>query len=607
MANLVILFFSIFAINSFAALHPTGGYYELGTKLIPAPAADRADKLGEFNELEFYRWTYQVSPIVTNADQAQSLLEGLEEDALSTAETSREGLASDPAKKAAFETELRRLLLEELKGSTPGPYQPAIWSWYQREIAYEKTHSTQVAALESEKRPWMANHLANQKFTAENAAVIRRQAEARQASITSSRSSKNAEQAGVEWDRANAEAIRDLATRRTQFVQAEAAKLLQDAALASAQDWASAETAHQAALNELKATPFMRPEIYRRVMELKEPQRAADQAQRPSEASCRTGNCPVDDYAIYIDVETALNNMLDIEEQNSDLPKKSTVGFDGYSIIDASVESVFSAFMFRNGLPARAGELNLPNTATFPVDDLFSYRRETSQVTTAIWGANSYFNKSLKQRPLGRLGASFIEPLSDSYVVLVRGNAREGYDILFQFLGKSCFPDEGQNIAQCRTPTKSNFSILILRPVGEKKTSFRMSGRYMGQSYKIIDDTAGLVSQTGTSTIGFSREKFLKGQFEFNQVAKRMDVALSRIAGGRDVKRISSRGTGHFFEETRLQQLDPSTQPSARLFPIVEQQNFYLVDGDLVQLIEDRGSRAFDGSAMQLFPIRNIR
>lgn len=570
------------ALQSFARLDETGQYYVRDDFKLPAPGAATPDKPGILDELEYYRWTYLVSPIVDpapkNAEEAKAALENITSKA-----------AGDPAKE-------REALLEEIRSKAPGPYQPYIWAWYKREVEYERSHKEQVAALEKNKKEWLANYLAEKKFDADNAAEIKKRQDERAAAARMN-PLMGTILLGVQWDRKNAEAIAAFQKKRAEFVAAFAKKLLENPAELPESAWAGAEPAYADALATLKASPIFRPEIYKKIQEAKVRQKAEDPTLK--KPLCPENNCSVEDFAILVEIEAAFNQALDVQDDSSvDMPPFSTVGFDGYTIIEAPIDAVAATYQFRNGLPVGAKERGWKEGATYPNDKLFEYRREKFSDMTDVWGPGAHFNTSIKQRSTE--GGSFVKGLSDAYAVFARGNAKAGYDIVFQFLGKACFPEEEQKLDDCNSLTKSSFTILMLRPIDEKRTAFKMSGRFNGQSYQTF-------REVGYWEVGFNAPAFLRGQFEFNVQARKLAAAQEKLsaarAAGKPVIQLDSRD-GWYFLMQKPVKLGAGEKPTDKHYPISAQQNFYLVDGELVQLIEDRGSRDFDNYPMQAFPLK---
>lgn len=592
------------AITSYAGRIESAGGFIPSEVSLPAPT--------DFNELDYYRWTFRASQIPAPADLApdslsngerqqwlrdfsysseapamqaqiaagfERLIAQKEEDAHADAETSPEDL-TDPAKKAKFEEALKQKYRADLNDRAPGPYQKYIWAWYQQEKDFEQGRAALLESLGTEegKNRWLAEFVANKRFDGQNATEINAVNTGKTACMSSWLSLMNS----FSSTRSTCQPIIDreqrLIARRAEYVRVEGERLAQDAAIRSSAEWQEGQSVLADRVKDLEASPFFRPEVWRRL------QASSDK--------------------ILIDVDAAKWQNMEVEINPAiSVPKRATVGFDGYAIIDAPIDAVLGIYQFRNGVPARMRELNMDSARVYPLDGLFNYRREESYVFDAAWGPGAYFNRSYKMRA----NRSFVRDLMDSYANIVRGDATRGYDVIFQLLGKGCPAASELPANKCATETKANFTIVMLRPLPDGKTAYKISGRFIGQSY-------GLPITDGVNTIGFDVSKFRSGQVEFGEQSKAFASAQARIqaarTGGQSVVEVNS-ANRYYFRQGNLVQLNPSETPNPNLdFLITREQNFFQLDGrDLVQLIEDRGSRELGGERLpiQAVPFSRLR
>lgn len=581
----------IWALKSFAGLEPNGEYYVVDDFSLMAPGSQEPAKINNLDELEFYRWSAQISSLVGREESNNG--DGLP--TLKAMEAEAATLAGGNAKSAVFRENMRSKLLQLMPNSVAGPFQASVWKWYRAEANYETQHEQMLGHMQANAADWKASWLAGKKFDAENAPALEKIANDRKTFIDAemkrladSDFPPNRDVLGAEWDAKNSALLQDLGAKRAAYMAENKEKF--------ASGSADADAAFAKAFDILKSSKYLRPEVLQKIQDRSEAQRAIDMAAK--DPICKSKNCGASDYAIYVDIEQAYKDIKRVERE-TDLPKDASVGFDEYTIIDASLEAVLGAYQFRNGIPISLEARTAARESTYPLDSLYEYRRETSQDMSKQWGPGAFLNFSLKQRS----NKSFVNGLSDSYAVIVRGNAKEGYDILFQFLGKACFPEEEQIIDDCITETKSNFTIVMIRPIDEKRTVFKMSGRYMGQTYTSLRKPNAFYS------IGLGVDRFLAGQFELNETARKTDAALAKIRAGKEVKLLSSED-GYYlpklYDLNSVKVVGPKAAfDPKKMMPVSAGQKFYLVDGALIQLIEDRGSRDIFGYPMQKYPLKD--
>lgn len=179
---------------------------------------------------------------------------------------------------------------------------------------------------------------------------------------------------------------------------------------------------------------------------------------------------------IFVDVDTAKAQALALE-QSGDIETYTAAGADVYAIADGNVDQAVEAQLNCWGKPV--GQLE---GKTKPAPSPFN-KRANWFAPNPLWGAGAY--ASLEVRKDGGI----IWDLSDRYVVLVRGDSQRGYDILMQYIGPAD-----------KSPTTNVLAIAMIRPLPNGKSSFRISSRYQGQSYRFL-------GEIGRNTIGFSQSK----------------------------------------------------------------------------------------------------
>ena len=161
-----------------------------------------------------------------------------------------------------------------------------------------------------------------------------------------------------------------------------------------------------------------------------------------------------------------------------------TYGLEAYAEVDASVNHALEASLFLWGKPVGQRE-----GTTYSYDPVFNFRQET---ISEKWGARDYQTLSVRRQ------GGIMRDLSDQVAVTVRGNEREGYTLVGNFLAP-----EG------KSETTGLLVIVTMRPLPGNKTDYRLSARQLGQSY------AFLGKDVGRKTIGFNLQKLRGGMASF--------------------------------------------------------------------------------------------
>lgn len=201
----------------------------------------------------------------------------------------------------------------------------------------------------------------------------------------------------------------------------------------------------------------------------------------------------VDKDGVYVNVERPLRETIELEE-SGEIEEGTTVGAEVYAVMEGSVDQALEAMLYRWGKPVGKTE-----GWTYPPGGVFSRRIEYFS-PNADWGTGAFASLSLRR------DGGIVKDLADRYLVLVRGDANHGYDILMQFIG------EGG-----RTPTTKVFAMAMIRPLEKGKVSYKISTRFQGQSYKILGNVS-----IGRRNIGFNVEKVRAIQLEYMSQLKEL-------------------------------------------------------------------------------------
>jgi len=191
-----------------------------------------------------------------------------------------------------------------------------------------------------------------------------------------------------------------------------------------------------------------------------------------------------DPERIYVNVQGPLAETIELE-QASEIEEGNTVGAEVYAEQNGTVREALETMLFRWGKPVGKGE-----GKTVPPAGNFG-KRSDYFAPNADWGSSAFASLTLRR------DGGIIKPIYDRYIVLLRGDDQVGYDVVMQYL-KPAGPTE----------TKQVFAIALIRPLPGGKSSYKISTRFQGQSYKIL----GL--KMGRSQIGFNEKKVRAIQVE---------------------------------------------------------------------------------------------
>lgn len=189
---------------------------------------------------------------------------------------------------------------------------------------------------------------------------------------------------------------------------------------------------------------------------------------------------------IFVNVQRPLQQTIDMEDAG-EIEEGTTVGAEVYALMDGSPSEVLETMLYRWGKPVGKTE-----GQTYPPGGPFA-RRVEYFAPNPEWGEQAYASLSLRR------DGGIVKDLADRYMMIIRGNENDGYDVFMQY-----FKDGGG------TPSTKCFAIAMIRPVSGGKTSYRISTRYQGQSYKILGNVS-----IGRKNIGFNVDKVRGIQLEF--------------------------------------------------------------------------------------------
>ncbi len=190
-----------------------------------------------------------------------------------------------------------------------------------------------------------------------------------------------------------------------------------------------------------------------------------------------------DPQRLFVSVDRPLAETISLED-SGEIAESVTIGLESYGVVDAPIRTVLETVLFRSGKPVGQKE-----GTTYPVNSIFNSRRETIRER---WGADSYYITNRKT------GGGLVRDQNDSYSMLVRGTPEKGIVVLSSFLAP-VGPSE----------TKSSLTIVRLKLLPNGKTDYRISSRFMGQSYGFFG------KENGRANFGFNVSRIRAGQLEF--------------------------------------------------------------------------------------------
>lgn len=600
--------FSPFAVE--AAFKEDGGYYVLDEIEVKAPGADRPDIAYLMNPIDYYVWAMQITPnsnMFTQAEYEDGSVasyanEILEVIAHEEAGTDADMIASDiEANKRYFAT-ARKLFEIELNETAAGPFQKFVWDWYLEEIDYEVNHAKKVAEFKANKEQWIRDWIARKEFEDSHPVPgklgyingldddeklglhTHERKELKSRKIGEEDSNPRLTYGQFLWHNREMEAKFQQA--RTEWME----RYWSSGQSPSEKRQAAAERAYAKSLAALETSPFFRPGVSEELEYVK---------------STKGEKNPY-----WYDVSRSYLQTLQLEnDAEIAIREQSTIGWESYAIIDEPIESVLAAYLFRNGHPIE-GMPKSGSATVYPNDDLFQYRRDQSWSREAYWGPNTLVNHTIKWQAK----STFVADLSDAYLLLLRGTAETGYLVVSQFLGPFCPASEGVEERHCETEMQSSFTILILKPNGPNQTLYKMSSRSVGQNQEVAKsnnpdqgvagDTVdtilsfgsklwNMASEVARREIGFNVENFATAHDNFLKQANMVTLGRAAIKNGTEVIHLDS-VDGYYIKANQVQKFDSAERAiEAGFYPISKTQGIYLVDGQVVRLADERGSKPF--------------
>lgn len=196
---------------------------------------------------------------------------------------------------------------------------------------------------------------------------------------------------------------------------------------------------------------------------------------------------------IFVNVERPLRETIELED-GGEIEVGNTVGAEVYSEMNGSPREVLDTMLYRWGKPVGKEEGN-----TYPPGGPFARRIEYF-APNPNWGTNAFANLTLRR------DGGIVKDLADRYIVLVRGNEEEGFDVLMQLVRPAG-----------TTASQQCLAIAIIRPLGNGKSSYKISTRYQGQSYKVLGNVG-----IGRKQIGFNAGKVRAVQVETMEMLKEL-------------------------------------------------------------------------------------
>lgn len=189
------------------------------------------------------------------------------------------------------------------------------------------------------------------------------------------------------------------------------------------------------------------------------------------------GEVAKDPQRIFADVETAKRETIALEEAG-EIEKYVAAGANVYAEIPGTVDQVLESTLYLWGKPIGKTE-----GKTKPGAQPTHSKRADYLEPNAKWGPGAFANLEIRK------SGGIVKDLSDHYILLVRGDATKGYDVLMQFAAP-----------QGKTETQQVLAIAVIRPLGNGKVAHKIASRYIGQSY-------GLLGPIGREQMGFNQAK----------------------------------------------------------------------------------------------------
>lgn len=170
-------------------------------------------------------------------------------------------------------------------------------------------------------------------------------------------------------------------------------------------------------------------------------------------------------------------------EKEGDVEESVTFGLETYGIINAPVTTVLETILFRWGKP-----VGKPAGVTHPNDTVFANREERA---SPDWGPGSYH--TITKKSAGGVAAD----QNDEFSLLVRGDAAHGFVLAGSFIKPAG-----------STTTSSYITLMIIRPMADGRTDYRVAGFLTGQSYAFF-------GPSGRLNFGFNAARIRDGQKDF--------------------------------------------------------------------------------------------
>jgi hypothetical protein len=186
----------------------------------------------------------------------------------------------------------------------------------------------------------------------------------------------------------------------------------------------------------------------------------------------RPSQVDTDPDKLFVRVDRAMAQAIKVEDAG-DAEEGTTVGFEAYCRVDVPIAIALETMLFFCGKPVGKDQGD-----TYPFDTVFSQSHCTLEKR---WGDGNYVWRT------AQIGGGAVQDVRDENVVLLRGNAADGFVLFTSFTGPA-----GD------TTTTTQCMIGMLRSLSANSTEYRQYLQRNGQSYKIF----GL--DFGRKTYGFN-------------------------------------------------------------------------------------------------------
>ncbi|HEY8278873.1 MAG TPA: hypothetical protein VIH99_04575, partial [Bdellovibrionota bacterium] len=182
-----------------------------------------------------------------------------------------------------------------------------------------------------------------------------------------------------------------------------------------------------------------------------------------------------DPEKLYVTVEAPLAEAVRAESAG-EVEEATSYGLETYALINAPVDTVLETILFRWGKP-----VGKTSGITHPIDTVYGFREESLKPE---FGPGSYKTTTVKKN------GGIAGDMADSFVLLSRGSAKDGYTLIGSFLAPT-----GETIST------SFITVITLKPTADGKTEYRVAGLLNAQSYAFFG------VEQGRKNFGFNLQR----------------------------------------------------------------------------------------------------